>query len=46
MTNIPEDSMLRRHYLTELKNKPSEDNSNFHIYTTAAFMLLLVVIFL
>ena len=23
MNNIPEDSMLRRHYLTELKNKQS-----------------------
>ena len=25
MNNIPEDSMLRRHYLTELKNRVEEN---------------------
>ena len=27
MNNIPEDSMLRRHYLTELKNRVEENES-------------------
>lgn len=29
MTNIPEDSMLRRHYLTELKNKQTATFESF-----------------
>ncbi len=29
MTNIPEDSMLRRHYLTELKAKQSANFDGF-----------------
>lgn len=32
MTNIPEDSMLRRHYLTELRSK---QRANFDAFTQA-----------
>lgn len=32
MTNVPEDSMLRRHYLTELKSKQS---ANFDAFLNA-----------
>lgn len=50
MSKIPEDSMLRRHYLTEQRyreeSKTNEEFSKFHVYLTGAFIFLLVVLFL
>ncbi|CAB4127370.1 hypothetical protein UFOVP84_153 [uncultured Caudovirales phage] len=42
---IPEDSILRRHYLTELKNtKVPETYSNFILFVSVAFVLLVLVL--
>lgn len=48
MNKIPEDSVLRRHYLTELQNKPveKESYSNFILVVSILFVLLLGVIVL
>jgi hypothetical protein len=37
MTNVPEDSMLRRHYLTELRNKQT---ANFDAFISATKTVL------
>jgi|APFre7841882793_1041355.scaffolds.fasta_scaffold01480_4 hypothetical protein len=48
MTQIPQDSVLRRHYLTELKNNESiteyKFNSSILILPIIAFVLLLFFI--
>ena len=48
MNKIPQDSILRRHYLTELQNKvePSESYSNLILGISILFVLLLGVIVL
>ena len=56
MNNTPEDSTLRRHYLTEQKYKALREqqvaadtieySNRFTIYVTAAFIFLLAVLFL
>lgn len=53
MTNIPEDSMLRRHYLTEQQNKKEETIiyaqplwSNGVLIPTIAFLFFLAVLFI
>lgn len=48
MSKVPEDFNLRRHYLTEEKYKQeqTQQSSKCHIYYTAAFIFLLVVLFL
>jgi hypothetical protein len=37
MTNVPEDSMLKRHYLTELRNKQT---ANFDAFINATKTVL------
>lgn len=42
---IPEDSILRRHYLTELANKPiSESYSNFTWFVSIFFVILILLV--
>lgn len=48
MTQLPQDSVLRRHYLTELKNKQLYSeykfNSNILLLPIIAFVLLVFFI--
>jgi len=54
MNNIPEDSVLRRHYLTELRNKQAEQAeqavtrewSNMALFPVIAFLFFMCIMFL